>query len=250
MKFLLLLLFSYPSISLSALRVTIDPGHGGAEQGAVHSGIVESQIALDISKELHSLLLKDADFLSQLIRQSDKDLELEDRVRLSKRFNTDLFISIHANANPNPSAQGTEFYIQNQLPVEEETLFLAHTEHSGKNDIESKPRGDVEAILYDLEKSHRILKSFQVSSYLQNKWPRTRKRRIRQGPFYVLSHNDVPAVLVEVGYLTNPKERAKLTQKAYQREMAKKIHMALKDYAKSMDKLPLGILKPRDAKTR
>jgi N-acetylmuramoyl-L-alanine amidase len=254
MRILLVLFFLYGLPSQAALRVTIDPGHGGKEKGAVHGGIIEADIALQISKKLYQRLKKDPAFQTQILRTQNVDLDLEDRVKKSQSFHTDLFLSIHANANPNPKAQGTEFYIQNQLPVDEEELFLAHIEHTHRDQQSEdqknhKPKGDLESILFDLEKSHRILKSYQVSSFLRKKW-NPRKRMIRQGPFFVLSQNTVPSVLIEVGYLTHPTERKKLSQSSYQHQIARKIHFALKDYAKNMDKLPSGILKPQNAKTQ
>ncbi len=232
------------------MRITIDPGHGGEEQGAVHGGIIESHVALQISQKLFQRLKKDKNFDVQILRTSDKTMELEDRVKLSERFNTDLFISIHANSNPNKKVTGIEFYIQNQLPVDQETLFLAHLEHIGDGKTDSRPKGDVDSIIYDLEKSTKIMKSYQVSGFLRKKWKQRKRYPIRQGPFYVLSQTEIPAVLVEVGYLTNSSERKRLTQRDHQWKIARKIHQGLKDYAKNMDKLPSGILKTQNAKTR
>ncbi len=233
-----------------ALRITIDPGHGGDEKGAVHQGVVESQLALQISKRLFRRLSQDKKFQVQILRENDANVELEDRVKKSEKFATDLFISIHANANPNQNISGIEFYIQNQLPVEEEALFLAHMEHSESSSEKSRPMGDVDSIIYDLEKSHKILTSYQIGGYLRKKWSQKKRYPIRQGPFYVLSQTEIPAVLIEVGYLTNRQERTRLTHKDYQEDLAKKIHLALSDYAKNMDKLPSGILKTQNAKTR
>ncbi len=240
-------LLSTPSIA--ALRVTIDPGHGGSEKGAVHGNVIESEIALQVAKKVYRRLNRDKDFKVQILRNRETDLSLEQRVALSKSFNSDLFVSIHANAHPDRRAQGAEFYIQNQLPADEESMYLAHTEQSVTSG-ETKPEGDVETILFDLKKSHRILKSYQVSQYLRKNWSPKKKKMIRQGPFFVLSQNEKPAILVEVGYLTHPRERKRLTQSAYQESIAKKIHFALKDYAKNMDKLPSSILETQNAKTR
>ena len=78
----------------------------------------------------------------------------------------------------------------------------------------------------------------------------TSSRRCLKNEYFFLSQNEIPAVLVEVGYISNPKERKKLTQKAYQDKLVRKIHNGLKAYVKNMDKLPFGILKPQNAKTR
>lgn len=231
------------------MRITVDPGHGGEDNGAVHGNVKESLVNLQISRELHKLLKDDPKFHSQLLRNSDATLTLEERIQKSESFGADLFISIHANANPSRRAKGAEFYIQNQLPMDEESLFLAHNEHMHSQE-KSKPRGDVDSIVSDLEKSDRILRSYQISSYMRKNWSKTKSKMIRQGPFFVLTQSKIPAVLVEVGYLTNARERSLLIQKSQQRKIAKKIHGALSDYAKNMDKLPSGILQPQNAKTR
>lgn len=250
MRFILLItLILAQNISHSALRVSIDPGHGGSEAGAVHGQAKESDLTLKVSQKLYNRLKNDKQFQVQLLRSNDQDLDLEQRVAMAKKFGADLFISIHANANPNPRAQGAEFYIQNQLPVDQEALFLAHAEHEPKEDSQ-KPKGDVESIVQDLKKSQRILESYQVSGYIRQHWAPQKRRMIRQGPFYVLSQNEVPAVLVEIGYLTNARERSQLLKESYQSQLAKKIHFALKDYAKNSDKLPPDVLQRRHAKTR
>lgn len=237
-------------LSHSALRVTIDPGHGGPDQGAFYANVKESDLALQISQKLYHLLSQDKTFATQLLRRSDEELTLEDRVEKTTKFKSDLFVSIHANANPNSKAHGTEFYIQNQLPMAEDSKFLAHNELSQSEVEPVKAKGDVESIIDDLNKSHRILKSYQVSTYLRKNWTDTKKKMIRQGPFFVLSQNKIPAILIEVGYMSNTRERERLMQPEEQTAIAKKIHQSLKDYAKNMDKLPPSNLQPQDAKTR
>lgn len=253
MRFLVFLSFLVIGLpSFAALRVTIDPGHGGEDKGAIHYQVHESDVALAVGKKLLRHLKKDPLFRAQILRKSDQTLSLEQRVKRSEQFKTELFISIHANAHTNNKAQGAEFYIENQLPAEEEALFLAHNEvstHDNHNE-RIKPLNDVESILADMNKTSRIISSYQVSSYLRKNWSQKKAKAIRQGPFYVLNQSSVPAVLVEVGYLTHPQERARLIKSSEQNRIAKKIHNALRDYAKNMDKLPTGILKPQNAKTR
>ena len=232
MKFLIIsLILFFSDSSLAAFKVTIDPGHGGSEKGAVYSGVEESKVALQISKKLFQQLKKDKNFEVQILRAGDSDLTLEERVEKTKNFRPDIFLSIHANAHPTlKNAKGTEFYIQNQLPMEKEAKFLAHNEFSEKSPEKPQVMGDIESIVFDLEKSHRILKSYQVSQYLRKNWHKKKSLMIRQGPFFVLSQNMIPSVLVEVGYLSHPHERKKLTQKSYQNQMARQIVKGLKDY--------------------
>lgn len=234
----------------AAFRVTIDPGHGGEEYGAHYAGLRESDINLQISKKLHERLEKDPFFQSQLTRNQDKDMDLNERVEISKNFSSDLFVSLHANAHSKAQVSGTEFYIESPMPLEQEQGFLAHMESQIQEKQSKGPRGDVESILFDLKKSDRILRSYQLGSYLRKHWGPTKQKVIRQGGFYVLNHNPAPALLIEVGYLTNASERERLRQDSFQEKIAEKIHRSLKDYAKNMDKLPPVPLHTGHAKTR
>lgn len=247
---MILILILHAFFANAALKVTIDPGHGGPDEGAVYSSVRESDVVLQISQKLYKLLSDDKDFKVQILRTGNEELDLEARVKKTTEFKSDLFLSVHANANPNNKAHGTEFYIQNQLPMAEDSKFLAHNEISQSELEPVKAKGDVESIIDDLNKSHRILKSYQVSTYLRKNWPEKKKKMIRQGPFFVLSQNKIPAILIEVGYISNVRERQKLMQSGEQQAIAKKIHMALKDYAINVDKLPPSNLQPQDAKTR
>lgn len=244
-----MVLFSF--FAEGALRVTIDPGHGGNEDtGAVYNQIKEADLALKISQKLYQKLQQDPDFKVQILRQTDKELSLESRVEKTQAFQSQLYLSIHLNAHPDPRAKGTEFYIQNQLPPDKDTLFLAHNEELLGQSDSIQPLGDVESILFDLKKNEKILRSYQFSTYLRKNWSPIKSKMIRQGPFFVLSQNQIPAVLIEVGYLSHPEERKKLNRQQAQDEWAEKIYLALKDYTKNMDKLPSGILKPEHAQTR
>ncbi len=240
----------FSNSSWGALRVCVDPGHGGEDKGAQHGGLVEAEINLEISQKLYQQLQKDSSFKVTLLRSQDQDLSLEERVQKAEQWGTDLFISVHANAHPKAIAKGAEFYIESQLPPDQESQLLAHNELQHSTKKPNEPSGDVESILFDLKKSNRILKSYQVSTYLRKNWKKKKKKMIRQGPFYVLNHNSVPSVLVEVGYLSNPQERALLRDSHYQWQLVKKIHLALKDYAKNIDKLPSSILQAGDVQTR
>ncbi len=246
-----LILLSLNSTCLAAFKITLDPGHGGPDDsGASYGNVKESDLVLKITKKLYQKLKNDSQFDVQILRLGDESLSLENRVKISQRFSPDLFLSIHANAHTNNKAFGAEFYIQNQLPVDEESLFLAHNEFENEERLGPKNAGDVESIIYDLEKSHRITESYHASTFLRKHWTNKKRKMIRQGPFYVLSHNDVPAILIEVGYLSHSKERKKLLDDELQNKMVRKIHKALKDYATNMDKTPLSILQPGNAKTR
>ncbi len=239
-------LFLWASVGhAKALRVSIDPGHGGRDRGAIYGQIKESDINLNIARRLYERLKQDPDFEALLLRKTDRDLKLSTRLGMSRQFASDLFISIHANAHKNQKIHGSEFYIQQQ----QTHRFLSLISHNGKRQTGQRGQrkdilqkkvggGDVERIVFDLSQSGRLLQSYQLGSLVRRHWRQNKKRRIRQAPFYVLSQNSAPALLIEVGYISNRRERQKLTRPKVQRAIAGKIHAALEDYAKNMDKLP------------
>ena len=267
-----------PSGQGKALRVSIDPGHGGRDKGAIHGQVRESNINLKIARKLYRRLKKDPDFEVLLLRKVDRDLELPTRLRMSRQFGSDLFISIHSNAHRNRRISGSELYIQ-QPGVFPKRLLTIHNGHrkkqkvslvksigkkqkrafqkkfrgtaSGRDKIRENPKkGDLEKIISDLRQSGRLLESYELGSLVRKHWRQNKKRRIRQAPFFVLNQNSAPALLIEVGYLTNGPERRKLIQGKVQEAIAQKIHAALKDYAKNMDKLPGGLLKTGNVQIR
>ncbi len=223
------------------LQVLIDPGHGGNDGGAVHGKAKESEIALKVGLELKALLAEDPNFFPTMTRQSDRYLTLQDRVAFAEKAKSDLLISIHANASTDRRARGVEIYFQNHLPPDEDTLFLASNENKfaqNKNEtttlesVEPTKRNDVLSIIDDLKRQHRLVTSHKLSQKLLNEWEDSSSgsNAIRQAPFYVVSKANVPSVLVELGFLTNPKEADKLMSSAYQKEIARKIYKGLETF--------------------
>lgn len=235
------------ALCAAPLKVIIDPGHGGTDAGAVQGQAREAEIALNVSLHLNSLLQQDSDFTTTLTRRSDKTLSLQERVDFAEKTKGDLFLSIHANASNDQRAKGVEFYFQNHLPPDEETLFLANAENKVPKtaeqiaaDDEPSQKGDIKAIIDDMKRTQRMNSSLALSKTLLHRWQSEKKdpHAVRQAPFFVVSKVGMPSVLVELGFLTNPKEAQKLLSKQYQKEIAQKIYLGLKDYKESMDKSP------------
>lgn len=243
-------------ISAAPLTVVIDPGHGGTDTGAVNGKIKEAEIALKVSQELKTILDADPLFRGHLTRNSDKMLSLPERVAFAENIKAHLFLSVHANAANDSRAKGVEFYFQNHLPPDEETLFLAATENKmlkqleKENDSELEPtkKNDVLSIIEDLKRQNRMAASLYLSQKLLISWDQDKKldtHAIRQAPFYVVSKTQMPSVLIELGFITNPKEAAKLADPEHQKQIAKKIYEGLKLYKEKLDKRELGPLKSR-----
>lgn len=244
-------LFAATNAGDPLLRVMIDAGHGGVDAGAVVGVARESEIALKVAKALERRLKSDSRFVALMTRDRDQMLSLSERVRRADAAEADLFLSIHANSSPDQRARGVEFYFQNQLPPDEESLFLAASENKMEKVVEAahatddlKKESDVRSIVEDLKRQVRLQKSFLLSRTLARTWQKAEKidaGSIRQAPFFVIAKSARPAVLVELGFLTNPIEAQKLMKSATQEQIAARIHQGLVEYlGRHQTKFPLN----------
>ncbi|MCB0391575.1 MAG: N-acetylmuramoyl-L-alanine amidase [Bdellovibrionales bacterium] len=239
------------------MKVILDPGHGGEDRGAEYFGVTEAKINLEVAKLLNEYLNSDQRFQAYLTRYKDINLTLEERSEFANTKNGDLFISLHANAFNQSLAKGVEFYFQNQLPPDEEVLYLANKENENKNgfvtsDWPLEPIADhdhlkpeVMSIIQDLQLNSRIRFSSQLAEFLNMHWKgitRPKKHAIKQAPFHVISHVMMPANLIEMGYLSNKKEAHNLNSPKYQKKIAKSIFEGLIKYKETIDKSPVNDL--------
>lgn len=225
--------------------ITIDPGHGGSDNGAVYGQAREADIALSVAKLLQKNLNEVTGITARLTRDKDITLSLTERVEKSSASGSDLLVSLHANASPDQRARGVEFYFQNQMASDEESMYLAHLE----NQLVKEPskaieqptlekKSDVLAIIEDLKRQANMKRSFQLSESLLAKWTTGSKghNSIRQAPFYVVSKADSPSVLVELGFISNPKESQRLLAPSFQTEIASRLTKGLLAYKEMIDK--------------
>lgn len=242
------LLLILPLSSFANWTVFIDPGHGGADRGAVYGGVKESDLVLSVGQKLRDLLSKDPRFTVRLSRQADSSLGLQERIDMAEAFKADLIISLHANAAMDTRAKGVELFIKNPLASEEENLYLAHQESqiiqnrsSRRSDYLSKT-GDVAAILDDLHRQNKFFKSLELTEIMKSIWQNHNPKvsvNIKQAPFYIISHSHIPAVLVEIGFLSHAQESKQLKDPRYQNQIAEIIQRSVTQYlkAKNSDKL-------------
>ena len=243
-----------------AFHVSIDPGHGGKDGGATVGKIKEADVVMDISRALKKLIDEDNRISASLTRTDDRFLTLKERVDLAELQEADLIVSIHANSSPDPRAKGVEFFIQNQLSPEEDSLYLAAFEHHHKHyPHEKKPEIEefssyppqVAAILTDVTIQTKVKLSSELSQKLLEEWMGLLKPEaysIQQAPFYVVQKPKTPAVLVEVGFLTHPKERALLLSPTYQATLASSLYKGLLKFKEFMDKGPVKVLHSKHEK--
>lgn len=231
-------------LGLNVKRVVIDPGHGGKDPGAIAwKGVKEKNITLRIAKLLARKLRKDLGFEVFLTRDRDVYLSLERRTAIANMKKADLFISLHVNAHKNRNIRGLESYFLN-IATDERAVMVAARE----NATSEKNISDLQFILNDLMLNTKIHESsrlaYQVQKGMVSRMARRYKKikdlGVKQAPFYVLIGAEMPAVLVEVGFLTNRTEKKRLLTKKYQERVATGISDGIKKYIAALDQAYQG----------
>ncbi len=230
--------------TLAPLRtIVLDAGHGGHDTGARGaSGLLEKDLVLDVTKRVTQLLEDQLDVRILLTRSSDTFVTLQDRTSFANRERADLFVSIHANAHRHRGSDGVETYFLSS----EATDSAARQVAAAENDVVQleKPqarrgRDDlVRTILWDLAQSEFQLESSRLAEIVQDsitKSLRTPNRGVKQAGFYVLGGAAMPAILIEIGFLTNPKEERRLKDPRYRDEIARAIFAGLAEYKRHWD---------------
>ena len=212
--------------------VVIDPGHGGHDAGAVSNrGILEKNVNLGVAKELQRYLRRESDLEVVLTRERDEYLELADRAEIANRNGGDLFISLHCNSWFNDGAEGFETFFLSPAKSD-----WAKSVEAAENSAGAEP-GDVEFIVWELVQNRFISSSSQLAEVLQKdvcEELNLNNRGVRQAGFRVLVGAYMPAVLVEMGFLTNATEERRLGDSSYQRRLARALGDAVLEYSLQM----------------
>lgn len=221
------------------LVVAIDPGHGGKDPGAVgNQGTHEKDVTLAIAKRLKARIDREPNMRAVLTRTGDYYLSLPQRRINARKANADLFISIHADANPKAHAHGSSVYtLSEHGATSTSASWLANKENSvddlmGGIDIANKSK-DIKELLLDLSLSATINDSAKLAEHVLKQLGginHLHKRNIEQAGFAVLKSPDIPSILVETAFLSNPKEEIKLRSTDYQDKMADAMFLGIKKY--------------------
>jgi len=194
------------------LELLIDPGHGGKDWGTVGvCPILEKNLVLEIGRLLFEILNSDPHFEAALTRDIDVYLNLAERKRLARELAPDFFVSIHANWGKRVAAEGPEVYFLNIKPTDEEALQLAIQENR-EIKTEEKPLNRepiLEAILKDLSETAHLKKSSELAEITFRELRQVLPgefRGVKQAPFVVLNGVGRPAILIEVGFLSNQED--------------------------------------------
>lgn len=219
--------------------VAIDAGHGGKDPGAVGAkGTYEKDIVLQISKKLKERIDRARGMRAVLVRNADYYVPLRKRMEIARQHHADLFISIHADANPNRHLKGSSVYILSQNGASSEAArWLASNENSyetklGGTKIDDKDN-TLATMLMDLSQAATIDNSLNLANNTLRELGAVNKllhRRVESAAFVVLKSPDIPSMLVETAFISNPSEEQRLKTPQYQSKLANAIFKGVKNY--------------------
>ncbi|SMP14353.1 N-acetylmuramoyl-L-alanine amidase [Venenivibrio stagnispumantis] len=213
--------------------IVIDPGHGGKDAGATANGLVEKDINLKVAKMLKNYLEKDGRFTVYLTREDDTFIPLYDRTVFAIEKKADLFVSIHTNASENTALSGTYIYTLNLRGAQSKLAkMVEERENKAVLDIvKVSANPTVNKIVADLSISNTMTEGLNLAKTLE-KYLRaeTNFKRIDSANFAVLKTPGIPSVLVEIAFLTNPKDAEKLKDEEFLRNFSKNLYKGIASY--------------------
>jgi N-acetylmuramoyl-L-alanine amidase len=227
-------------LGLGVSRIVIDAGHGGHDPGAQANGITEAELTLDIAKRLQALLLERPGTEVVLTRATDEFISLQERTAIANREGADLFLSIHANASPQPIARGVETYFLNFSTTHEAEAVAAR-----ENETSAQTMGNLPELVKSITLNNKLAESKELADMVQKAMIKRltpqnatiRDLGVKQAPFVVLIGAQMPSVLAEVSFLTNRSDAVLLKQSAYRQKIAQALFDAVVSYQASLKKV-------------
>lgn len=250
----LLLPRAFASNDLSLKTVVLDPGHGGKDPGAVSKDgkTFEKTFTLDIALRLEKLIKQAHPEVTVILtRRDDRFISLDERAQIANRNDADLFISIHINSAYSPKSSGFSTHVLGQSSQKNRDLYKANLElvkrensvvllDESYNAQQSSfdPDDPSSYIFMTMMQSAHLEQSIEFAQLINSRLkggPISVNRGVSQDPFYVLWKTTMPAVLVELGFISNPEDLAKLKKGAEREELAKRLLNAFEEYKKAYD---------------
>lgn len=218
--------------------IAIDPGHGGQDPGAIGPrGTQEKDIVLSVAKRLASLVDKEPGMRSYLTRDKDVFISLRQRIRRAHENGADMFISIHADAFHKRSARGSSVYVLSERGASSEAAqILADRENAADlaGGISLEDKDDLLAsVLLDLSQTASLEASLEVANTVLSGLKRVghvHKKQVESAAFVVLKSPDIPSVLVETAFISNPDEEKRLRTSAHQSKLAHAMMVGIRNY--------------------
>ncbi len=218
--------------------IAIDPGHGGKDSGAIgRKGTKEKDVVLAISRRLAQLVNNEPGMKAYLTRNSDVFLSLRQRIKRARNQKADMFISIHADAFNNPKARGASVFVLSERGASSEAAkLLAQKENAADlvGGISLEDKDDLLAsVLLDLSQTASLEASLEVGETVLSGLKRVgnvHKKHVESAAFVVLKSPDIPSILVETAFISNPDEERKLLSTSHQNKLARAILSGIKNY--------------------
>lgn len=226
------------ALGLKMGKIVIDPGHGGRDTGTIGpTGLMEKDVALDVAKRLAKLVEERLGAEVVLTRTEDVSVPLEARTELANQEKADLFLSIHVNSSRYPGVNGVETFYLN-LTRSQADLEVAARENAGS----SKSLHQLVELVQKIALDDKIQESRDFAAHMQNALyqlardqdPRARNRGVKKAPFVVLIGAQMPSVLVELGFISNPAEERLMRDENYRQKMAEALYNGLAAYAATL----------------
>jgi len=234
------------ALGLKIGRIVIDPGHGGHDTGTIGpTGLMEKDLCLDVALRLGKIIqqrLPGADIV--YTRSDDTFIPLEERTNIANQAKADLFISIHANSSRDHAARGVETYYLN-LKGSAEAMEVAARENASSDEGVH----DLEDMVKKIAQNEKIDESREFAADIQDSLAKrmqkasrsVKDRGVRKAPFVVLIGADMPSILTEISFLSNPSDEKLLKQPEYRQRVAEGLYQGVADYLQSMNSVTVNL---------
>jgi N-acetylmuramoyl-L-alanine amidase len=225
-------------LGLKISRIVIDPGHGGHDMGTIGpGGLLEKDLVLSIALDLQSLLQEKLGAQVILTRSDDTFISLEERATMANQFRADLFISIHANSSRSRSTSGVETYYLNFAKTDAEREIASRENAASTGSI-----SELEDLIKKIAQADKSTESKELASHIQKKlysgarkmFPAAQNRGVRSAPFIVLIGANMPSILTEVAFISNPRDERLLKKAPNQERLVKALFSGIEDYMKTL----------------
>lgn len=226
------------TLGLKVGRIVIDPGHGGHDTGTVGpSGLQEKDLVLDIALKLKTLVEEKLGSEVLLTRADDTFVPLEERTAMANQSQADLFLSIHANSSRNRRVSGVEtFFLDFASSSDAEEIAARENSSAQKTIFELQDLVQKIALKEKIEESRELAQIVQksVTTQLQKAHRQTRDRGVKQAPFIVLIGANMPSILSEVSFVSNPSDEKLLKSSSYRQKLAEALCRGIEAYAEAL----------------
>jgi len=215
--------------------ICIDPGHGGSDLGAVGvRDTKEKDVTLKVSNKLKKKIERELGIRVVMTRESDVEVALDSRVAKANNQNSQLFLSIHVNSSYKKSARGPETYFVSLKATDKVSMQLAMKENSSFGEMDDVPEDDdLKMILWSMAQTEHIKESSILADYIQEELNiilNTKNRGVKQAPFRVLMRASMPAVLIEIAFVSNKYEENRLRDDSFLEKIAESIYNGVSKY--------------------